>query len=64
MRLIREPEVEHKTGLTHSRLYEEISQGRFPQQIRIGVRAVAWHEEEVDRWIEQRIAESRGTAAS
>ncbi len=31
----------------------------FPEPIKIGARAVAWVEEEVDAWIEARIEASR-----
>jgi prophage regulatory protein len=31
--------------------------GRFPQRLRLGGRSVAWDEDEIDRWIEDRAAE-------
>ena len=36
--------------------------GRFPRPVSLGSRAVSWLESEVDEWIRERIAESRGDA--
>ncbi|HAN9319633.1 TPA: AlpA family phage regulatory protein, partial [Escherichia coli] len=33
--------------------------GQFPQSVKIGARAIAFIESEIDDWIDQRIAESR-----
>lgn len=56
MRLIRPPEVYARTGLGRSRVYEEIARGEFPKPVRIGERAVAFVEAEVEDWIKARIA--------
>jgi prophage regulatory protein len=56
-RLLRRPAIEGKTGLRRSQIYEYVAQGRFPSPVRIGPRAVAWVEEEIDAWIDARIAE-------
>ena len=56
-RLIRRPEVEARSGYSTSTLYEEIATGKFPRPVKIGSRAVAWVESEIDEWIQQRIAE-------
>jgi prophage regulatory protein len=34
-----------------------MAEGKFPASVSIGARAVAWVEEEIDAWIEERIAE-------
>jgi len=47
------------TGLKRSSLYEAISQGRFPKQIRLGTRSVGWLLTEVEAWIAERVADSR-----
>lgn len=60
---IRLPEAMTRTGYSRSGLYKLISQGRFPKPVKIGTRAIAFIESEVDEWISQRIAESRGEAA-
>ncbi|MDE9553673.1 helix-turn-helix transcriptional regulator, partial [Xenorhabdus bovienii] len=40
-------------------IYKLIADNRFPKQVKIGTRSVAFIESEVDAWIAQRIAESR-----
>jgi prophage regulatory protein len=36
------------------------AQGNFPKRIRIGANRVAWLREEIDRWIEARVAARNG----
>lgn len=62
-KLIRRPIVEQRTGLARSTIYDMMKDGRFPRAVRIGDRAVAWPEIEVDAWIEARLAE-RGEVSS
>ncbi|THJ89602.1 dipicolinate synthase, partial [Escherichia coli] len=47
-RLIRLPEVMNRTGYCKAWIYRLISEGRFPAPVKIGVRAVAFVESEVD----------------
>jgi prophage regulatory protein len=54
-RLLRLPEVRQKVGLSRSAIYKLISEGQFPRQIPIGPRTVAWCQEDVERWIEERV---------
>ncbi|MBP2835699.1 MULTISPECIES: helix-turn-helix transcriptional regulator [Dickeya] len=61
--LIRLPEVQRRTGYSKAWLYRLISQDRFPQPVKIGSRSIAFVESEIDDWINQRIAESRGEVA-
>ncbi|NLV87685.1 MAG: AlpA family transcriptional regulator [Clostridiales bacterium] len=58
-RLIRLPEVKSRTGLSSSDLYRRVDAGTFPRQIKLGVKAVAWIETEVQEWIEQTIQSAR-----
>ena len=53
-RLIKRPEVEAKTGRSRSAIYSDPT---FPKPVRTGPNSVAWVAAEVDRWIEQRIAD-------
>ena len=62
VRFLRLPEVLARTGLSRSTIYVRLEQGRFPRPISLGGRAVGWIESEVQEWIRQRIAESRGDA--
>ena len=50
-RLLRIPEVCRQTGLGKSYIYSMIQSGHFPGPKRLGVRAVAWLQSEVDAWI-------------
>jgi len=54
-RLIRLPEVKSRTGLSTSDLYRRMEAGTFPRQIKLGAKAVAWIETEVQEWIEKTI---------
>lgn len=55
MQLLRLNQVTAKIGLGRSRLYVEVAAGRFPQPCKIGDRAVAWVEAEVDDWIKAKV---------
>lgn len=61
--LIRFHEAQRRTGYSKAWLYRLISEHRFPQPVKIGSRAIAFIESEVDEWINQRIAVSRGEVA-
>ncbi|EBX0144481.1 AlpA family transcriptional regulator [Salmonella enterica subsp. enterica serovar Typhimurium] len=61
--LIRMSEVLNRTTYGKSWIYKLISQGRFPKPVKIGERSIAFIESEIDEWINQRIAESRGEVA-
>lgn len=58
-KLIRLPIVIERTGFSRSWIYELINQKQFPQPIKIGSRAVAFIEGEIDEWIEVLISKSR-----
>ena len=56
-RFIRRPTVEDQTGLSRSTIYMLMQNGQFPKPVRIGGRAVAWPEAEVEAWLNARLAE-------
>lgn len=58
-RIIRWPAVHNKVGLCRSHVHKLVSQGTFPQPIKLGIRSSGWVESEVDQWLEHRIADSR-----
>ena len=62
IRIIRMADVQARTGLSRSTIYQWVSDGSFPQPIRLGARAIGWIESEVDAWIREQIAASRGNA--
>ena len=61
-RIIRFHQVQARTGLSRSTIYRRLAGGSFPRPLSLGARAVGWIESEVDEWIRQRIALSRGEA--
>ena len=61
--LIRLPEVQRRTGYSKAWIYRLLKEQRFPQSVKIGSRSIAFIESEIDEWIDQRIAESRGEVA-
>lgn len=54
-KLIRLPIVEDRTGLGKSSIYAAVKAGTMPAPVRLSARAVAWREEEIDRWIAARL---------
>jgi prophage regulatory protein len=56
MRFIRRNQVQQITGLSRSSIYAMVADGTFPKQIKIGRRAVAWLETEIDDWMHERIS--------
>jgi len=58
-RIAKLPEVQHKTGLGRTSIYNKMARGEFPKSIPIGARAVGWLEADVDRWIAERIEAAR-----
>lgn len=47
------------TDLTDKWFYKLIKDGKFPKPIKLG-RSSRWLESEVEAWLQQRIADSRG----
>ena len=61
LQILRLPQVCAVTGLKRSMIYQLEAEQRFPNRIKIGVRAVGWIESEVRTWVAMRIAESRAS---
>lgn len=55
--ILRRKQVEERTGLARSTIYQRIQDGTFPKPIHLGVRAVGWLESEIDAWFQQLIAQ-------
>jgi prophage regulatory protein len=60
IRLLRFPVVRERTGLSRSTIWRLERRGEFPKHYRIAPNVVAWSEQEVSNWIEERL----GAAAS
>jgi prophage regulatory protein len=58
-RLVRLPEVMHRTGLSRSTIYRHMDLGQFPRPHAIGSRIVAWRESDIDLWIADKFDRSR-----
>ena len=56
-------EVLNRTGFCRAWIYRLIKQNRFPEPIKIGERAIAFIESEIDEWISDLINVSRNKAA-
>ena len=60
LRLIRLREVQARTGVGRSTIYQRIRAGRFPEQVQLGnPYIVGWVESEIQLWIEHQIAAAR-----
>jgi prophage regulatory protein len=57
-RILRRPDVEARTGLSRSTIYQLMSEGRFPRPIKLSKRAVGWYESAITRWLESRTSET------
>ena len=53
-KFIRLPEVINRTGKSKTSIYSDMELGTFPVPYRIGRRAVAWQDSEVEEWISSR----------
>ena len=58
--LLRLPEVRARTGLSRTAIYDGVAMGYFPHPVKIGRRASAWIEAEIEAWIADRIASRDG----
>lgn len=53
-KLLRRSEVEARTALSRSTIYDWMKRGEFPQPVKLGARIVAWRESDVREWLESR----------
>lgn len=58
-RLLRLPAVEDRTGLRKSSVYAAMAAGTFPACVRLGARAVAWREADIQHWIAERTTKAK-----
>ena len=47
---VRMPNVLRMTGLCRSTIYRLIAEDKFPTPVKLGDRAVAWRQSDLDRW--------------
>ena len=56
-RLIRIKAVKEMTGQSDATIWRKVKVGDFPQPVRLAVSSSAWVLDEVEAWVEARIAE-------
>lgn len=57
--ILRRKQVEARTGLPRSTIYDRIKAGDFHKPINLGPQSVGWVESEINDWIAARIAAAR-----
>ena len=55
VKLIRLPSVMELTCLGKSSIYAKVKDRTFPAPVRLSARAVAWREDDIARWISERL---------
>lgn len=60
--LLRLKEVMQRTGLSKNTIYDRIRKGEFPAQVDLGGNCVAWAEDEINGWIEAKLAARQAPA--
>ncbi len=53
--ILRRTQVQARTGISRSGIYQKMADGEFPKSISLGPRAVGWLESSIEQWIECRI---------
>ena len=56
---LRRKQVEMRTGLSRSTIYQYMKDGIFPKPVPLGPRAVGWLESDVSGWISNRVKIAR-----
>mgnify|MGYP000377034248 CR=1 FL=1 len=57
--ILRRKQVEARTGLARSTIYQHIRTGVFPKPIKLGAKSVGWIEAEINAWLNKQIENSR-----
>ena len=57
--ILRRKQVESRTGLSRSTIYQYIQDGLFPKPVPLGPRAVGWLESDISAWICERVERGR-----
>ena len=56
-KFIKLPTVMDLTGYRRTSIFDKVAAGTFPAPVKLGPRAVAWVSEEIESWMDARIAE-------
>lgn len=58
--ILRRRQVETRTGMKRSTIYDHIKSGDFPSPIRLSAKSVGWIESEIDAWLFEKVCKTRG----
>jgi prophage regulatory protein len=61
-KLIKIRHVIERVCLSRAQIYKMMAEGRFPRQVMLTERSVAWREHDIDSWIADRSSSSQRTA--
>lgn len=61
--ILRLPDVQRRTGLGKTHIYELMEAKAFPESVSLGGRIKGWVDSEVETWIQERIRASRGRSS-
>lgn len=53
-RILRQPDVVLKTGVSSTTLWRWTKAGHFPKPIKLGPNVIGWREADIDNWINER----------
>ena len=53
-RILREPVVLDRTGLSRTQRWRDIRRGKFPAPVELGLNAIGWYEDEIEAWLAKR----------
>jgi prophage regulatory protein len=51
LRVLRDPEVRKRTGLSRVQRWRRIRSGTFPSAIQLGPNRIGWDEDEIETWL-------------
>lgn len=54
-KFLRLPQVIHETTLSRSTIYRLMEKSVFPKPYKLGERAVAWLESDIQKWLDDKV---------
>jgi prophage regulatory protein len=57
--ILRLPEVQARTGLSRSTIYQLVARGLFPKPVHLSERRTGFVADEIEQWILSRVRDSR-----
>jgi prophage regulatory protein len=62
-RILRDPEVEDRTGRSRVQRWRDVKSGTFPAPVQLGPNAIGWYEDEIEAWLAARPRRTYGAPA-